>query len=98
MSFYTDKEGDVQFRQFTVQETAIEVVYTNYRGETRKRTIFPDRVYYGTTEWHPEPQWLLRALDLEKNEMRDFALKDICFRVEVERASERETETDPGGS
>lgn len=53
------------------------ITYTNYRGETAQRTIIPKSIWFGSTEWHPEPQWLLRATDVEKNAERDFALKDF---------------------
>jgi len=58
-------------------EKAVRVLYTNYRGETALRTIVPERMYFGSTEWHPEPQWLLEALDLEKGQNRTFAMKDV---------------------
>jgi hypothetical protein len=56
---------------------AVTLTYTNWRGETAVRSIIPRGVWYGSTEWHPEPQWLLRALDVEKQAERDFALKDF---------------------
>lgn len=55
----------------------ITLTYTNYRGETSERTITPIRPWFGSTEWHPEPQWLLRAYDHDKRAERDFALKDF---------------------
>ena len=55
----------------------IVVDYTNWRGERRERVIEPRRVWFGTTEHHPEPQWFLAALDVEKDQTRDFALRDI---------------------
>ncbi len=55
----------------------VRIRYTNYRGETAMRIIVPKRIWFGATEWHPEPQWLLDALDVEKNADRSFALKDI---------------------
>lgn len=58
-------------------EHPIKVVYCNYRNETTVRTIVPHRIWFGSTAWHPEPQWLLDALDLEKNEVRSFAVRDI---------------------
>lgn len=51
--------------------------YTNYRGETAVRRIIPKSVRYGSTEWHPEPQWLLLAWDDDKQADREFALKDF---------------------
>ena len=59
------------------KDTVVRILYTNYRGETAIRQIVPQRVWYGSTEWHPETQWLLDAVDLEKNAVRAFALKDV---------------------
>lgn len=59
------------------EETVVRILYTNYRGETAIRQIIPQRVWYGATQWHPESQWLLDAIDLEKNAVRAFALKDV---------------------
>jgi predicted DNA-binding transcriptional regulator YafY len=56
---------------------SVRIVYTNYRGETAMREIVPQRIWYGKTEWHPDEQWLLDAVDLEKGAPRSFAMKDI---------------------
>jgi hypothetical protein len=53
------------------------LTYTNYRGETAERVIEPKSIWFGATEWHRNPQWFVRALDIDKGEMRDFALKDF---------------------
>lgn len=55
----------------------VRVLYTNWRGEKRWRRIIPQRMYFGSTEWHPEHQWLLDVLDLEKKEFRTFAMEGI---------------------
>lgn len=55
----------------------VSIVYTNYRGETAIRRIVPKKIWFGKTDWHPEEQWLLDAVDMEKNAERSFALKDI---------------------
>lgn len=55
----------------------VSIVYTNYRGETARREIIPQRVWFGATQWHPEEQWLLDAFDIEKKSPRSFALRDI---------------------
>lgn len=55
----------------------VRILYTNYRGETALRAIIPERLYFGSTEWHPEPQWLLEATDVEKDQSRSFAMKDV---------------------
>ena len=53
--------------------------YTNWRGETGLREAIPDRIFWGATEWHPEPQWLLEAWDCDKQALRAFALSDCIF-------------------
>lgn len=58
---------------------AITVGYTNWRGEYGVRRIVPRYVWLGSTEWHPSPQYLLRAFDEDKAAVRDFALKDLEF-------------------
>lgn len=52
-------------------------LYRNYRGETATRRVEPRRVHHGSTEQHPEPQWLLTAFCLDRQAERDFALKDV---------------------
>lgn len=58
-------------------EKIVTIVYTNWKGVTAVRQIFPVRVFFGNNEWHKENQWLLEAIDLEKNATRTFAMKDI---------------------
>ena len=55
----------------------VRIVYTNYRGETNTREIIPKEMYFASTDWHPEKQWLLKAFDISKNADRSFAVKDI---------------------
>lgn len=52
----------------------VKVLYTNWKGETRAREIIPVRLWYGSTKWHPEDQYLLEAVDCEDNRSKDFAL------------------------
>jgi predicted DNA-binding transcriptional regulator YafY len=58
-------------------EKQVRIIYTNWRGETAERTIEPIEIWYGSTEWHPEEQWLLKAIDVAKKAERDFAVKAI---------------------
>jgi predicted DNA-binding transcriptional regulator YafY len=55
----------------------VTIRYTNYRGETAIRRIIPREVRFISTEWHPEPQWVLEAYDLDRKAERSFAIKDI---------------------
>jgi predicted DNA-binding transcriptional regulator YafY len=73
---------DTSKNQGTVEApNAISLVYTNYRGETSVRRVIPQRIWFGATDWHPENQWMLDAVDVDKDAERSFALKDIrtCF-------------------
>ncbi len=56
----------------------IRIQYTNWRNEASERSIIPIEVWFGKTEWHPEEQWFLKALDVAKNTERDFAFRDIA--------------------
>lgn len=53
--------------------------YINHAYVRQARLIVPTEggFRFGTTEWHPEPQWLLHAYDVDKDDMRVFAVKDI---------------------
>jgi hypothetical protein len=51
--------------------------YTNYRGERSLRTVIPVSIDFSSNQWHTEPQWLLTAVDVDKCELRIFAMKDI---------------------
>lgn len=57
--------------------TPVTLSYRNYRGEVSERTITPKNIWFGATEWHPEPQWLLTAYDHDKQADRDFSLRDF---------------------
>lgn len=56
---------------------AVTILYRNWRGEVSRRRILPRFIRYGATEWHPEPQYVLEAFDLDKGADRSFALADV---------------------
>lgn len=65
-------------------KSVVVIRYTNYRGETAERRIIPMRIRFGSSEWHPEEQWLLDAFDLDRGADRSFALKDVTeWRSEI---------------
>lgn len=70
------------------QGMPITFTYTNWRGETAQRTVVPKRIWFGSTDWHPEPGWLMTAHDLEKAADRDFALADCAFAAPLQSAQE----------
>lgn len=55
--------------------------YTNYRGVPSVRYATPKRWWFGSTEYHPDPQWIMSAMDHDKGQMRDFAVSDCNFSI-----------------
>ncbi len=51
--------------------------YKIWENKIGIRAVEPIKIWFGKTKWHPKNQWFLKALDIEKNEERDFALKDV---------------------
>jgi predicted DNA-binding transcriptional regulator YafY len=60
-----------------MQPMAIVLDYTNWKGERKDRRIMPLTLWFGVSEFHDEPQWFIRAMDLDRNVMRDFSLATI---------------------
>lgn len=52
----------------------IEFEYVNHKGEIETRRIAVHSFAYGTTKYHPQPQPFVRALCLDRNADRVFAL------------------------
>lgn len=55
----------------------VQFYYINWKKERSLRTVIPLLVWYGSTDWHPDPQELLKAYDCDKDQERDFAVADI---------------------
>lgn len=55
----------------------VSILCTNWRGETAVRRVLPLRLRFASTEWHPGEQWLMDAIDIEKNAERSFAVTGI---------------------
>lgn len=62
----------------TPNEVPVKFWYKNHRGEQSLREVKLGRLYFGSTEYHPEKQWLLKGWDVKKG-VRTFALKDCDF-------------------
>jgi predicted DNA-binding transcriptional regulator YafY len=58
-------------------EDFIEFDYVNWKGKKGHRIVEVLGFVYGTTEFHKEEQWLLRGFDMDKDDFRVFALKDM---------------------
>jgi hypothetical protein len=55
------------------EETALHVYYANHKSERRIRHLEPLSMRFGTTEWHPIPDTLIKCRDLETGEIREFS-------------------------
>jgi hypothetical protein len=51
--------------------------YKNWKDEKGVRTCVVEGIFYGSNAWHKEEQFLLNGFDLDKNEMRVYAMKDM---------------------
>lgn len=51
--------------------------YRNYRGVTSVREVRPVCLRWGTSDYYVEPQWLMKALDFDRGEFREFAVRNM---------------------
>lgn len=83
----------------TPETIKVTLDYTNYKGERKTYHIIPDKLLFISNKWHPEPQWLLKAWDLNKKDTRFFAMKDIhkwsIFILDQEEKEEEKEEELP---
>lgn len=86
--YWPGKHADAARAIFAEMPTGVPVpiLYRNWRGEVARRRIALDVIAYGneatslrfgSTEWHPETQWLLSATDVDKGVRRVFAMSGI---------------------
>lgn len=54
----------------------MKAIYTNHRGETAERNIEPLKLMRMVSPYYADdgPQWILRARDIDRGAVRDFAL------------------------
>lgn len=58
---------------------ALKFYYTNWKGNPGYRTVQDPKFWFGESLYHKGEQWFVKAFDVEKQDFRDFALKDIVF-------------------
>ena len=61
----------------TVFAPILQFEYKNWKGETSIRKVIPYKIWFGSTEFHKEEQYLLHAYDVDKCGERNFALRDV---------------------
>lgn len=59
--------------------------YRNWRGEVSDRSVIPVRTAVANSVYHNDgkPCWIMHAYDTQKNDFRDFALKDIIEYYDI---------------
>lgn len=63
------------------EQKPIIVDYINWNGKQALRKVIPTGVYWGSTKFHGEPQWLLTAICCRSGDEKTFALGDCNFDV-----------------
>lgn len=74
-----------------MNERIIEIDYTNHRGERRTRKIIPTgQLVFSSNQWHPQPQWLFNAIDLDHahDTVKTFALAGLHGADDDRRVTE----------
>lgn len=52
----------------------LRFVYTNHRGLRETRRVKDCLIFWGSSEYYPEPQWLMSAYCLDRDGVREFAV------------------------
>ena len=59
-----------------VETKAVEIAYRDWKGETLKRHIIPQRFCFAATEGRGE-EWLLEAFDMDRKKIQVFDMAGI---------------------
>ena len=59
--------------------------YISHTGKFSNRRVKATCLWYGKTEFHPDDQWLMDGVDMDKLEVRSFAVRDMSIPDEVLR-------------
>lgn len=63
--------------KYLMEQRAVYIYYTNWKGETAWRPIIPISWEWTSNEWHPDKQWIMLAYDLDKKAERHFAMLGV---------------------
>lgn len=58
-------------------DPVMKFMYLNHRGVLSLRQVIRPQFFFGVTEYYPEEQWYVLALDLDRKAARTFAVKNI---------------------
>lgn len=71
------KSKEERYKEAMITDAPVTIFFTDSSGVNRERSVIPQRVWYGCTEWYPKEQWLLDAYDTERHVVRSFSLATI---------------------
>jgi predicted DNA-binding transcriptional regulator YafY len=57
--------------------TYIEFDYVNWKSEKATRKVKVFSIWFGSTEYHKQEQWLIKGFDYGKKDTRTFAMRDM---------------------
>ena len=63
------------------ENKTVHITYRNHRYETVLLKITPKVMFWGSTNHHLTPQWLLNVFDENEHQQRTLAMKDILSWV-----------------
>ncbi|MCG8150641.1 hypothetical protein GUY44_09130 [Pimelobacter simplex] len=69
--------SEERYKGAMVYDEPLTILFTDSTGVNRERSVIPQRVWFGCTEWYPQEQWLLDAYDTERHVVRSFSLAAI---------------------
>jgi len=69
--------------------------YTNYKMETENRRVMAVSIWFGSSQYHQGKQWFLKARDLDRDALRDFAMRDMSDVTVRSMSSIVEAKTNP---
>lgn len=55
----------------------VAIDYVNWKANRRWRLVKPQSIAWASSKWHPPLQWVLVALDLEDNTVKQFPFRSI---------------------
>ena len=67
----------LRYTDRVAQEQIVSIAYLDSQGGRVTRRVVPDRIWFGRTDWVPEPQWLLDAYDLDRCSIRTYPMRWI---------------------
>ena len=76
-SFYDIKKNEWYYFDGLNWVLPLIFTYKNYKGSVSERTVLPLSIFYGITDFHKTPCWLMHGWDIDKKQYRDFCMVDV---------------------